>query len=334
MREISGNEAPLFLYERELLAENTCDVDVLLSRGRSLLIEGNVRHILAALPSTSCQMCLTSPPYWHLRDYDVSGQIGLEEKLDDYIYALVRVFDDVWRILADTGVLWIDLGDNYSSGGRTWRAPDKKNPNRAMSKRPPTPPGLKKKDLLGVPWRLAFALQQPWLGCIHCGQEEHQMRWGQMPSNDFICPTCGKISPRNESRPGWFFRSEIIWDRPNAQPESVKDRVTKSHEHLFMLSKSERYYYDNHAVRGPNDRNLRSVWAINTVPGRHGHIAPFPEALVEPCIALTSRPGDFVLDPFLGSGTTALVAQRLKRRFVGIELDPKAAKIAAERLQT
>src|ERR1035437_4808567 len=133
-------------------------------------------------------MCVTSPPYWFLRNYGIEGQLGLEPNLDDYIYSLVETFTHVHRVLRDDGALWLDIGDGFASGGRTWRAPDKKNPNRAMSKRPPTPAGLKKKDLLGVPWRLAFALQQPLLRCLHCGQEEHSMRWGSLPAGKKLCP--------------------------------------------------------------------------------------------------------------------------------------------------
>jgi site-specific DNA-methyltransferase (adenine-specific) len=276
---------------------------------------------------------VTSPPFWFVRDYSVEGQIGLEPSLDDYIECLVDVFSHVRRVLRDDGLLWVNIGDSFTSGGRTWRAPDKKNPNRAMSKRPPTPPNLKKKDLIGIPWRLAFALQQPWRRCLDCEALEPISRWGRTPSGVFICPSCEEAHSEKESL-GWHLRAEVIWEKPNAQPESVKDRPTRAHEHLFMLSKSERYFYDNQARRGPNDRNLRSVWSINTSPGRHGHIAPFPEKLVEPCIALSSRHQDFILDPFLGSGTTAVVARRLKRRFVGIELDPKAMRAARARLDS
>jgi site-specific DNA-methyltransferase (cytosine-N4-specific) len=161
-----------------------------------------------------------------------------------------------------------------------------------MGTRPPTPEGLKPKDLVGVPWRLAFALQAA----------------------------------------GWYLRADIIWNKPNCQPESVKDRPTRSHEYVFLFSKSERYYYDSQSVRGPNDRNLRSVWDINTYPLPDAHFATFPPALVEPCIALTSKAGDLVLDPFIGSGTTALIALQKKRRVIGIELNPAYVDIAEQRL--
>ncbi len=161
-----------------------------------------------------------------------------------------------------------------------------------MDIRPPTPEGLKPKDLVGVPWRLAFALQAD----------------------------------------GWFLRTDIIWNKPNCQPESVKDRPTRSHEYIFLFSKSEKYRYEPKAFRGPNDRNARTVWDINTVAVRESHYATFPPALVKPCIGLSTQEGDLVLDPFLGSGTTAAVAFELGRRFVGIELNPEYIEIAERRL--
>jgi len=194
--------------------------------------------------------------------------------------------------MRDDGTLWLNSGDSYTSGGRTWRAPDKKNPARAMNVRPPTPEGLKPKDLIGVPWRLAFALQEA----------------------------------------KWYLRDDCIWHKPNAQPESVKDRPTCAHEYVFLFSKSEKYYYDSSAVRGPNDRQLRTVWDINTEPSKHAHEAMFPTKLVETCLALTSRPGDVILDPFLGSGTAGVMALKLRRRFVGVELNPEYAQEAEQRL--
>jgi site-specific DNA-methyltransferase (adenine-specific) len=161
-----------------------------------------------------------------------------------------------------------------------------------METRPATPHGLKPKDLIGVPWRLAFALQAA----------------------------------------GWFLRADVIWNKPNCQPESVRDRPTRSHEYLFLLSKSERYAYDHRAFRGPNDRNTRTVWDINTFAIREAHFATFPPALVEPCVHLSTRPGDLVLDPFIGSGTTGVVAFDMGRRFFGIELNPEYIEIAERRL--
>lgn len=246
------------------------------------------------MPSGIAQTVITSPPYWSLRDYGIEGQIGLEQSINEFIKGLVRVFDDVSRVLRDDGTLWLNIGDSYTSGGRTWRAPDKKNPARAMSTRPPTPTGLKPKDLIGVPWRLAFALQDA----------------------------------------GWYLRSDIVWHKPNAQPESVRDRPTRAHEYIFLLSKGERYAYDVDALRGPNGRRIRSVWDVKTqaVPETSGHFATFPAGLVEPAIKLATKPGDLVLDPFLGSGTTAAVARSLKRRYVGVELNPKYMEIARRRI--
>jgi DNA modification methylase len=229
-----------------------------------------------------------------LRDYGIDGQIGLEMDIDDYIAGLVDTFEEVRRVTTKDGTLWLNIGDSYTSGGRTWRAPDKKNPARAMGVRPPTPRGLKKKDLVGVPWRLAFALQQA----------------------------------------GWYLRADVIWDKPNAMPESVRDRPTVSHEYMFFFSKSERYAYDKNAYLGANDRNLRTVWSINTKATPEAHFAVFPEKLVEPCVKLTSKPGQWILDPFTGSGTTGMAALRHGRRFLGIELNPDYAAIAEKRIDS
>lgn len=261
-------------------------------RSESVLHVGDARQVLPQLPDNLFQCCVTSPPYWSLRNYDIAGQIGLEDSLEEYLKSLVEVFREVHRVLRDDGTLWLNIGDSYTSGGRRWRAPDKKNPIRAMDVRPPTPEGLKPKDLVGVPWRLAFALQDI----------------------------------------GWYLRADIIWNKPNCQPESVKDRPTRSHEYIFLFSKSERYVYDNESVRGPNGRNLRTVWDINTRACRDAHFATFPPELVAPCIELGSREGDFVLDPFIGSGTTGQVALDLERRFFGIELNPDYVRIAKRRL--
>ena len=259
----------------------------------SALILGDAETALSYLPDGIFQSCITSPPYWSLRDYNTPGQIGLETSVHAYIGHLARVFSQVRRVLRDDGTLWLNVGDSYTSGGRTWRATDKKNPVRAMSVRPPTPEGLKAKDLIGVPWLLAFALQKE----------------------------------------GWYLRADIIWNKPNCQPESVKDRPTRSHEYLFLSSKSEHYRYDASALRGPNGRNLRTVWDIPTRPYPEAHFATFPPSLVNPCIKISSGPKDLILDPFIGSGTTGLVALQLDRRFVGIELNPDYVHIAEERLE-
>lgn len=258
----------------------------------STVVTGNALDVLTALPAGLCQTVVTSPPYWSLRDYAIPGQLGLESDPNDYVNALVDVFEEVRRVLADDGALWLNIGDSYTSGGRTWRAPDKKHPVRAMTTRPPTPEGLKPKELVGIPWRLAFALQAA----------------------------------------GWYLRSDTIWYKPNVLPESVKDRPTRSHEYLFLLTKSERYHYDSKAVRGVNGRNLRTVWDINTQPLHDVHFATFPPTLVEPCVLLTSKPGDTILDPFLGSGTVATVAIQNGRPFIGIELNPAYVDIARRRI--
>jgi site-specific DNA-methyltransferase (cytosine-N4-specific) len=258
----------------------------------SAVLLGDALELLESIPDGTFQSTITSPPYWSLRDYGIEGQIGGESSIDEYIENLVALFEEVRRATRDDGTLWLNLGDSYTSGGRTWRAPDKKNPIRAMDVRPPTPDGLKPKDLIGVPWRLAFALQQA----------------------------------------GWYLRADVIWHKPNCQPESVKDRPTRAHEYLFLLSKSERYKYDPNAVRGPNDRNLRTVWDVKTKPYRGAHFATFPVDLIEPSVLLTTSPGDLVLDPFLGSGTTGLVALEERRRFVGIELNPEYISIAENRI--
>jgi len=260
--------------------------------GDSAIIVGDSAEILRRIPEATCQMCITSPPYWSLRNYQISGQIGLESSVSDYLQSLLNVFRQVRRVLKEDGTLWVNIGDSYTSGGRTWRAPDKKNPIRAMDVRPPTPEGLKPKDLIGIPWRLAFALQAD----------------------------------------GWYLRTDIIWSKPNCQPESVKDRPTRCHEYVFLLSKSERYVYNSDKVRGPNGRNLRTVWDINTQAFKDAHFATFPPALVEPCIALSTSEGDLVLDPFIGSGTTGVAALDARRRFIGIELNPTYAAIAERRL--
>lgn len=264
----------------------------------STLFEGDALRVLDRIPSDSMQCAITSPPYWGLRDYGIEGQIGLEETLPQFINRLVAVFNQVRRVLKPDGCLWLNIGDGYTSGNRGYRAADRKNPARAMSVRPDTPEGLKPKDMLGVPWRLALALQDD----------------------------------------GWYLRSDIVWHKPNAMPESVKDRPSRAHEYLFLLSKSERYYYDYEMMREPaangSLRSRRSVWSINTQPTDHGHSAVFPSALIEPCILATSRPGDFVLDPFFGSGTVGLVCQKLERLFVGVELNPDYVELAQQRLST
>lgn len=262
------------------------------SQSQPLLVVGDAAAVLPALPDRCVQAVVTSPPYWSLRDYDVAGHLGRDEPLPAYVKSLTTTFDEVRRVLRDDGVLWLNVGDSYTSGGRTWRAPDRKNPARAAGWRPATPEGLKPKDLVGIPWRLAFALQDA----------------------------------------GWYLRSDVVWYKPNCQPESVSDRPTRSHEHVFLFSKAERYRYEVGAVEGPNGRRLRDVWEIPTLGVPEAHFATFPPQLVEQCLLLSTEPGDLVLDPFLGAGTTALVAARLGRRAVGIELNPAYVEIARRRL--
>ena len=258
----------------------------------SCIIEGDAHVVLSRLPDRSVQTVVTSPPYWGLRDYNLPGQIGLEETLPQFLNRLVAIFAEVKRVLKDDGTLWLNIGDGYTSGNRGWRAPDKKNAARAMNIRPDTPEGLKPKDLLGIPWRLAFRLQED----------------------------------------GWYLRSDIIWHKPNAMPESVKDRPTRAHEYLFLLSKNEQYYYDRTAILEVNGRNKRSVWNVNTQPLSLAHAATFPPALIKPCILASTRPGDYVLDPFFGSGTVGLVCEGTGRNYVGIELHPEYVTLATERL--
>ncbi|MBI3943829.1 MAG: site-specific DNA-methyltransferase [Chloroflexi bacterium] len=262
----------------------------------SAIFEGDALHILNRLPPASVQCVVTSPPYWGMRDNQIAGQIGLEPTLPQFINHLVAIFSEVKRVLRDDGVLWLNVADVYTSGNRGWRAPDKKNPARAMTVRPDTPEGLKPKDLVGVPWKLAFALQED----------------------------------------GWYLRSDIVWHKPNVIPESVKDRPTRSHEYIFLLTKSKKYYYDYEAIMegtGSTRRNRRSVWSINTQPFPEAHFATFPPELIEPCILAGSKPGDYVLDPFFGAGTVGVVCLKHGRNYVGIELNPDYIKIATSRLE-
>lgn len=259
---------------------------------QSTVYQGDAERILKQLPDAFFRCVVTSPPYWGLRDYGTAGQIGTEHDPSDYVARLVDVFDQVRRVLRDDGTFWLNIGDSYTSGNRKYRAPDKKNPVRAMSFRPDTPPGLKPKDLVGVPWRLAFALQQS----------------------------------------GWYLRSDIIWEKPNCMPESVKDRPTRAHEYLFLLSRSLKYYYDGNAVSGANGRNRRTVWSVPTEPFAGPHFATFPPNLVRPCITAGTEPGDWVLDPFFGSGTVGVVCEQLGRNYVGVELNPAYVKLALDRI--
>ena len=313
----------------------------------SVCYYGDCRETLKTLPGQSVQCCITSPPYFGLRDYGHADQIGLEPSPEAYVAELVEVFREVRRVLRDDGTLWLNLGDSYASGGRGWRATDGKLEQRGMNTRPADPDGIKPKDLIGIPWRVAFALQAD----------------------------------------GWYLRQDIIWHKPNPMPESVRDRCTKAHEYIFLLSKSERYFYDNEAVKEPlaeasigragrkqrlmdrtgagtlgkqivdgvdathayaglalgrngktgydidsGLRNRRSVWTVATKPYKGAHFATFPPELIRPCILAGSRPGGTVMDPFGGSGTTAQVAVEEGREAILCELNPAYIELAHQRI--
>lgn len=329
---------------------------------------GDCRDVMRAMidDGVQVQCIVTSPPYWGLRDYGVSGQLGLEPTIQEFIANMAEVFELCRQLLADDGTLWLNMGDCYATGagsvntspgggtqGERWsgiRGTDKiaaRGPMTQPNRMPQD--GLKPKDLVGQPWRLAFAMQDA----------------------------------------GWYLRSDIIWHKPNPMPESVRDRPTKSHEYLFLMAKSERYYFDQEAIKEPacwgitptgvgfghgsdsenrqrarvkapdgwesgsgthgtihrqgrekgkaslidvpTTRNKRTVWTVPTQGYADAHFATFPEALIEPCILAGSRPGDVVFDPFMGSGTTARVAQRLGRNWLGAELNPEYLSLQVER---
>jgi site-specific DNA-methyltransferase (cytosine-N4-specific) len=261
------------------------------------IIVGGALSVLRQFPSGIAQCCVTSPPYWGLRDYGVPEQIGIESSLSQYLKNLRAVFRQLHRVLRPDGTLWLNVADSYTSGNRGWRAPDRRNGARAMNDRPPNPPGLKDKELVGVPWRLAFALQ----------------------------------------RQGWYLRSDIVWEKPNPQPESVKDRPAQCHEYVFLLSKKKDYYYDYESIAEPTNggnqrKNRRSVWSIKTEPYPGAHFATFPTRLARLCIRAGSKVGDLVMDPFFGAGTVGLVCREEGRRFLGIELNPQYAELARARL--
>ena len=228
----------------------------------------------------------------------MENQTGRDEDLRAYIERIVTVFEGVKRVLKDDGTVWLNIGDSYTSGNRGRRAPDRKNRARTMNVRPRTPEGLKEKDLIGVPWRLAFALQDA----------------------------------------GWWIRSEVIWNKPNAHPESVRDRPTKAHETVFLLSKQKDYLYNTDAVTGPGGRRLRSVWNINTEPIKRqngysdDHPAMMPNSLALQCVDLTTRPGSVVLDPYAGSGTTLLAARQRGHLWVGVEIKPAFVDLIVRRM--
>ena len=287
---------------------------------------GDALDVLRGMPSQSVNCCVTSPPYYGLRDYGVDGQIGLEETPEAYISRLVEVFREVRRVLKDDGTLWVNIGDSYAMSTKGSSGKGEKQISNAGTlledRRWQIPFGLKPKDLIGIPWMLAFALRAD----------------------------------------GWYLRSEIIWHKPNPMPESVKDRPTKAHEQIFLLSKSPKYFYDADAVKersvgreiyfgsdryskgsGRNDsgsyndtqcshRNRRSVWTVTPKPYKEAHFATFPPDLIKPCILAGCPEGGTVLDPFGGSGTTAQVAIENRRNAVLIELNPDYIELIEKRL--
>jgi DNA modification methylase len=297
----------------------------------SIRIEtGDCLEVLRGLPPCfRVNCCVTSPPYFGLRDYGHAGQIGLEQTPDEYVAKLVAVFREVRRVLRNDGTLWLNLGDSYSTDTKWGGSSGEKNGEQGGGARRTMrlQTGAKPKDLLGIPWRVAFALQAD----------------------------------------GWYLRSDIIWHKPNPMPESVTDRPTKAHEYLFLLAKSQRYYYDAAAIAEPaayagaatNDfgqsavgmgitptgnakpgtvytvkdtRNKRTVWTVSPSPFAGAHFATFPPDLIEPCIKAGCPVGGTVLDPFGGAGTTGLVADRLQRNALLIELNPEYAAMARDRI--
>ncbi|MCF5061281.1 site-specific DNA-methyltransferase [Pseudomonas proteolytica] len=323
---------------------------------------GDCIESMRTLKDQSVNTCVTSPPYYGLRDYGMADQIGLEETPAEFVGRLVEVFREVRRVLRNDGTIWVNMGDSYANGGRTTRGVDEKLEARTMSVRPRDPTGIKPKDLMGIPWRLAFALQDD----------------------------------------GWYLRQDIIWHKPNPMPESTRDRCTKSHEYLFLLSKSPRYYYDQDAIKEPvahssikrlaqdieqqqgsdrvpgksngpmkavrskrdsfkrddskreqaipgqslgthrpdreesayslDTRNKRSVWTVPTQGFKGAHFATFPPDLIRPCILAGAPLGGVVLDPFGGAGTTAVVAMQEGRKSILCELNPEYAAMAEHRI--
>ncbi|MDR0686902.1 MAG: site-specific DNA-methyltransferase [Dysgonamonadaceae bacterium] len=302
---------------------------------------GHAVDVLTTLPDDSIDSCVTSPPYFGLRDYGMSRQIGLEKSPEEYIQSLASVFKQVYRVLKPSGTLWLNIGDSYAGSGR---GKGDVNRNRIQSKasfvgdtfdKPYRIAGCKNKDLIGIPWAVAFALREI----------------------------------------GWYLRQEIIWHKPNPMPESVRDRCTKSHESIFLMAKNIRYYFDHQAIMEPAKydgrknqthkpsqkylqnntgapvqtiskcggerwrvingqfvKNKRDVWTVPTRPFKGAHFATFPPDLIKPCILAGCPPDGTVLDPFFGAGTTGIVAKQLARNFIGIELNPAYVKIATERL--
>lgn len=303
----------------------------------SKLYRGDCLKVLKKIPDNYIDCVVTSPPYFGLRDYGVLGQIGLEETTQEYVSKLVGVFKEVHRVLKSNGTLWLNLGDSYvcadSRGNSPYTGKQASNHGNHFlkGKKARKHHGLLNKNLLGIPWRVAFALQSY----------------------------------------GWILRQDIIWHKPNPMPESVKDRCTKSHEYIFLLSKSPKYYFDSESIKEPMKeasikrqekswsgntlrgmpekfnphkmshfgkpskgmRNKRSVWSITTKAFRGAHFATFPQDLIKPCILAGCPSGGMVLDPFMGSGTTGIVAKKHGRNFIGIELNKEYFDIASQRIK-
>ena len=300
---------------------------------RDTILFGDCRDTIPTITERP-RMCVTSPPYYGLRNYgDEENQIGQEQTPEEFVDNLVQVFREVKNVLADDGTLWLNIGDsyyNYRPGkGQSYPkqsvSKTKQDLPDKCSKRGNKLEGLKEKDLIGIPWMLAFALRAD----------------------------------------GWYLRQDIIWNKPNPMPESVKDRCTKSHEYIFLLSKSKYYYYNNDAIKEPakdwgtRDRtkgkyhnagtglsphtglsksyptkNKRSVWSVTNKPYKGAHFAVYPPDLIEPCILAGSEEGDIILDPFMGSGTTAMVAKKHNRNYIGCELHEEYASLQTDRIRT
>jgi site-specific DNA-methyltransferase (cytosine-N4-specific) len=260
-------------------------------------LQGDSFQILPELPDEAAQCCVTSPPYWGLRDYQHDAQIGAEATPEIYVENLVRLFREVRRVLKPDGTLWLNVGDGYArNGGTGSHGPNAQvgNTRKMIQKRNCKVPecwGLKDRDLMGLPWRVAFALQAD----------------------------------------GWLLRSKITWIKRTAMPESVKNRPTSATEEVFLFAKSPAYYYDSEGVREDSGANLRNYWILGPDPSNNGHPAAYPRELAKRCIRLGSRIGDTVLDPFAGSGTTGLAASETDRGAILIELNPDYAEIARKR---
>ena len=294
------------------------------------LYNGDCLDVLSGMPSKSVQLCVTSPPYYGLRDYGVDGQLGQEKTPQEYVANMLAVFTEVYRVLRDDGTLWLNLGDSYAGSGKG-PSKGKQATNVGsvgdLKRQSAKSIGLKPKDLIGIPWRVAFALQEA----------------------------------------GWYLRNDIIWHKPNPMPESIRDRCTRSHEYLFLLSKSKHYYYDSDAILEPyvskiepprdkhsenygqkvdkfspgkrnyysrGGKNKPDVWSIPVKPYKGAHFATFPEALVEPCVLAGSKVGSVALDPFSGAGTVGVVCKQRGRDYIGVELNPEYVELSRKRIES